>query len=105
MPVTFNMNSGNLDNPWVRPIVRMPTVQRGRTGGIMPQRDTSEGKVVVPDVSRHTPFEHEITAEPTKITVTRVTYTKPAGLWHTTKGTLSHLPALPHWMRPSRKQR
>jgi len=53
---------------------------------------------------RHTPFEHEVTAEPTEIHSAGIVEKKPVGVWTVRTGTMSQMPALPLWMLDNRKR-
>ena len=53
---------------------------------------------------RHTPFEHEVTAEPTEIRSAGVVEKKVVGVWTVRTGTVSRIPALPTWMAENRKK-
>jgi hypothetical protein len=69
-----------------------------KTGELMPNSNPAERKITTPNVLRHTPFEHEIAAEPSQVFVTGSVETRFEGVWQKTVGTVVHSPLLPAWM-------
>lgn len=67
--------------------------------------EKTEGKVVTPDVYGSTPFQHEVTAEPTNTVVVVVRPAKAVGYRSRTVNTVTRIPALPNWMVVSKPSR
>jgi hypothetical protein len=67
--------------------------------------EKTERKVVTPDVYGNTPFQHEVTAEPTNTVAVVVRPAKAVGYWHRTANTVARIPALPKWMVVSKPSR
>ena len=63
-----------------------------------PATKLNEPKVVLPNVARHTPFEHEITADPAEKPEFGATRLIPTRLWSVRAGRRSVTPSLPKWM-------
>ena len=83
-------------------IVDMDSIPLDRAGGLMQQPDTP--RVVDTESPRHTPFEHEITADPTEFQSAGTVEAEVAGIWTVRAGTVAYVPALPRWMTVGAKR-
>ena len=67
----------------------------------MPQSDTP--LIVDRESTRHTPFEHEITAEPTDLRSIGTVEVTVAGVWTVRTRSVAKIPVLPNWMTAIQK--
>jgi hypothetical protein len=100
--MTFVTDFGKLEPPSEALIVDMLPIPLGKAGGLVPQSDTP--RIVDTESTRQTPFEHEITAEPTEFHSAGTVEASFAGVWTVRTGSVARIPALPQWMMASRKK-
>jgi hypothetical protein len=67
--------------------------------------EISERKIVTPDVYGSTPFQHEVTAQPTNAVAIAGRFIRAAGSWQRTLSTGMRIPTLPQWMSRSKSSK